>query len=66
MAILGQQMPEIPEFGFSADGFLVEPRIGIGRRLVGVVPPRLPTEIDRGILRIIGRAGRAPFGLKLL
>jgi hypothetical protein len=66
VAILGQQMREIPEFRFAADGLLVEPRVGIGRRLVRVVPPRLPTEIHGRILRIVGRAVRAALRFKSL
>ena len=55
VAILGQQMPEIAELRFAADGFLIQPRVGIGRRLMRVVAPRLPVEIHRRILRIVGR-----------
>jgi len=36
VAILGEQVTQIAEFGFPADGFLEETRIGIRRRLVGV------------------------------
>lgn len=66
VTILGQQMREIPEFRFEPGGFLVEPGIGIGRRLVRVVPPGLPTEIHGRILRIVWRAVAPPFGLRSL
>ena len=67
VAILGQQMREIPEFGLAADGFLVQPRVGIGRRLVRVVPPRLSrgnSPSDSSDHRAAGAP--PPFGLKLL
>ena len=58
VAVLRQQMREIPEFGLAADGFLVQPRVGIGGRLVRVVPSRRPLEIHGRILGIIGRPAR--------
>ena len=58
MAILGQQMAEIRQLGFAPRAFLIEARIGIGRRLMGVVAPRLPMEIHGRILRVVGRRPR--------
>jgi len=37
VSILGQQMGEVAEFGLTAHRLLVQPRLGVGRRLMGVV-----------------------------
>lgn len=66
VAILGEQMTEIAEFGFTPDGFLKETRIGIRRRLVGVIAPPLAVKTHGRILRIVGRLPGVPLGLKLL
>ena len=56
VAVLGQEMTEIAQLGFTATRFLGQPRVRIGGRLMRVVPARLAVESDRRILRIIGRA----------
>jgi hypothetical protein len=61
VAILGQQMREISEFRLAPHRLLVQPRLRVGRRLMGVVAPPFAVEIDRGVLRIVRRRVRALF-----
>ena len=66
MAILGQQMPEIGQLRLVAGPFLIQPRVGVGRRLMGVVAPHLPVEIHRRILRVVGRRPVRALGFETL
>jgi len=61
MPVLREQVAEIRQLRFAADGFLVQPRVGIGRRLVRVIAARLSMEIDGRILRVVGWAAGATF-----
>ena len=56
VAILGQQVAEIPRLGLAPARFLVQPGIRIGGRLVRVIPPRLPVKITVGFFGSSGRA----------
>jgi hypothetical protein len=58
VSTIGQQVSQIPQLGLAAHCFLVQARIGIGRRVMRVVPPHLPVEIDGGILRVVRRLAR--------
>src|SRR5579884_4166357 len=40
------------------DRFLIQPRFRVGGRLMRVVRPLLPVEMDRRIAGIVGRCGR--------
>ena len=62
MAILGQQVRQITQLRFAPDRLLVQPRLRVRRRLMGVVPALLPVEIDRRILGLVGRG--APRSLR--
>ena len=53
--IVQQHVAEIRQLGFLAFALPMQHRLGIGRRLMGVIAPPLPVEVDRGIARVLGR-----------
>ncbi len=57
VAVLHQRMSDETQHGSSAGGFLVEPRIGVGRRGMGGIRALLAPEIDLGIAVGSGVAG---------
>ena len=58
MPIVEQHVAGIRQLRLASGAFSCELGVGIGRRLMRVIPPRFPVEIDRGIARIVGRRGR--------
>ena len=55
LSIVQQHVAEIRQLGFLAFALPIQHRLGIGRRLMGVIAPPLPVEVDRGIARVLGR-----------
>jgi hypothetical protein len=66
VAGVGQQVTQIRELGFVPTRFLIQARVRIRGGLMRVIAARLPVEIDRRILRIIGRPPRAVLRLEAL
>ena len=64
--MLHQHVAEIAEPRFTPLRLLIEPRVGIRRRAVGLVRPALPMEIHRRIPPTAGGGGSSSRGRKLL
>src|SRR5216684_3830362 len=56
VAVLHQHVPRVAELGFLARTLTCQPRLGVGRRLMGHVAALLAMKVNRGIARVIGRA----------
>ena len=55
LSIVQQHVAQIRQFGFFPRALPMQHRLGVGRRLVRVIAPPFPVEVDRGVARVIGR-----------